>query len=109
MASSLLLTALEGPKDDEQKQARAPKSTPIGEDEDEGKPYVELDINGYSKLPRAQLGEGRTTAGEAQAKAPDRTTRLISWLPKSTPIGEDEDEGKPYVELDINVRFKRRK
>ena len=28
---------------------------------------------------------------------------------KSTPIGEDEDDGKPYVEWDINVRFKRRK
>ena len=44
-------------------------------------PHVLESPTGYSKLPRAQLGEGRTTAGEAQAKAPDRTTRLISWLP----------------------------
>ncbi|KAJ5244683.1 hypothetical protein N7489_004779 [Penicillium chrysogenum] len=28
---------------------------------------------------------------------------------KSTLIGEDEDDGKPYVEWDIHVRFKRRK
>ncbi|KAJ9487630.1 hypothetical protein VN97_g5677, partial [Penicillium thymicola] len=30
-----------------------------------------------------------------------------AWVSKSTPIGEDEDDGKPYVEWDINVRFKR--